>query len=186
MQAVKSLSVAVTLLVVGYFVFKIIFLKDELNTARTQLSAAINANLALNETLNTLKATQAAAVKALNEKYIAELKETQIINEALAKTREEFLSGEAEFLSAFNRLEARFENEGVLEPQKEAENVKTKFDFSGGVLDYHGAQSTPRNDGKGELEKENASAKRDILLTDKAREFRKREAIKEVFSNSWK
>lgn len=177
MQAVKSLSVAVALLVVGYFVFKIMFLKDELNTARTQLSEAINANLALNETLNTLKATQEAAVKALNEKYIAELKETQIINEALRKTREEFLSGEAEFLSAFNRLEASFEDEGVLEspkappqtPQKEAENVKSKFDFSGGVL-----------------EEENASAKRQIELTEEEREFRKREAIKEVFSNSWK
>ncbi len=194
MQAVKSLSVAVSLLVVGYFVFKVMFLKDELNRARVQLSEAINANAALNETLNTLKVTQEAAVKALNEKYITELKETQIINEALQKTREEFLSGEAEFLSAFNKLEARFEDEGVLEAEpKKPQNVKTKFDFSGGELDCHGVQRTPRNDASfsaagnaGELEEENASAKREILLTDEEREFKKREAIKEVFSNSWK
>lgn len=186
MQAVKNLSVAAALLVVGYFVFKIMFLKDELNRARVQLSEAINANVALNETLNTLKSTQEAAVKALNEKYIAELKETQIINEALRKTREEFLSGEAEFLSAFNKLEARFEDEGVLEAEpKKPQNVKTKFDFSGGVLECHGVSCTPRNDAKGEKE-ENASAKREILLTDEERELKKREAIKEVFSNSWK
>lgn len=197
MQAVKSLSVMTALAVVCYFVFKIMFLKDELNHARVQLSKAINANLALNETLNTLKETQEAAVKALNEKYIAELKETQIINEALAKTREEFLSGEAEFLKAFNHLEARFEDEGVLEapqkPQKEAQNVKTEFDFSGGVLDCHGAPCTPRNDasygkagGAGVLEEENASAKRQIKLTEEERELKKRELIKKTFSNSWK
>lgn len=193
MKAVKSLSVAVSLLVVSYFVFKVMFLKDELNRARVQLSEAISANAALNETLNTLKATQEAAVKALNEKYIAELKETQIINEALRKTREEFLSGEAEFLSSFNKLEARFEDEGVLEAEpKKPQNVKTKFDFSGGVLDCHGARCTAGNDANGkagnagELEEENASAKREILLTDEEREFKKREAIKEVFSNSWK
>lgn len=188
MQGVKSLSIAVALLVVSYFVFKVMFLKDELNRARVQLSEAINANAALNETINTLKATQEVAIKALNKKYIAELKESEIINNALRAAREEFLSGEAEFLKAFNRLEARFEDEGVLEsaqkPQKEAENVKTKFDFSGGGLDCHGARCTPRNDS--ELEEENASAKRQIELAEEEREFRKREAIKEVFSNSWK
>lgn len=173
MNAAKSFSVALALLVVSYFVFKVMFLKDELNTARSQLSEALNANLALNQTLTTLKETQEAAVKALNEKYIAELKENELINAALAAAREEFLSGRAEFLDAFNALEAEFEKSGVLQAEnpspKSAENVKTKFDFSGGVL-----------------EEENASAKRAMALTDEEREIKKREAIKEVFSNSWK
>lgn len=120
----KTIAFVSVLGAMSWLGIKTILLQEKLSQTQSELKASLTANENLHKAIELQKEAQDATIKALNDKYLSEVKQNELIEKALNDVRTEL--GNKTLIESYNELNKKLD--AVFVKQKEFKKQKTEVE----------------------------------------------------------